>query len=67
MTNPNPKLAYTMPETFDELHTSRATGYKELINPGKLKTYKIGRRRYCSRDAIIECQRLLEKECEEGA
>ena len=61
MTSPRRSLAYTMEGTMRELHISRAKLY-ELIQKQKLRTYKTGRRRYCTHDAIIECQRLLEGE-----
>ena len=55
------QVAYTMEETIGVLRTSRATLY-ELIQRQKLRTYKIGKRRYCTHDAILECQHTLEAE-----
>jgi len=63
MTDPTTHLAYTMNESMAELRTSRATLY-ELIQKQKLRTYKIGRRRYCTHEALVECQRALEAETE---
>ena len=61
MTNSATQVAYTMNESMVALRTSRATLY-ELIQKQKLRTYKIGRRRYCTHDALVECQRALEAE-----
>ena len=55
------QVAYTMAAAMSALHVSRATLY-ELINKQKLRTYKIGRRRYCTHNALMEMQRDLEKE-----
>ena len=57
--NPEP-FAYSIPEAMEALRISRATIY-QLINDQRLRTYQIGRRRFCSRDALIECQRELER------
>ncbi len=54
-------LAYSMNEAMAELRISRKTIY-DLINSRKLKSYKIGRRRYTTHDALIECQRKLVEE-----
>ncbi|MCP3869432.1 MAG: helix-turn-helix domain-containing protein [Gammaproteobacteria bacterium] len=56
-----PRLAYTMNETMRQLRISRATLY-ELIQSQKLRTYKIGRRRYCTRDALLDMQQDLEND-----
>ncbi len=61
MTSPATQVAYTMNESMAALRTSRATLY-ELIQAQKLRTYKIGRRRYCTHDALVECQHALEAE-----
>ncbi len=61
MTNTATQVAYTMNESMDALRTSRATLY-DLIQKQKLRTYKIGRRRYCTHDALVECQHALEAE-----
>jgi excisionase family DNA binding protein len=52
-------IAYSIPEAMTALRISRATIY-ELINDGMLRTYRIGRRRFCTHDAIVECQKSLE-------
>lgn len=59
MTDSTPRLAYTMNEAMGALRTSRATIYK-LINSGTLRTYRVGKRRYCTHDALVECQQNLE-------
>ncbi len=56
-----PQIAYSMNESMDALRISRATIYK-LIQQDLLKTYCIGRRRYATHAAILECQRKLESE-----
>ncbi len=48
-------VAYTMEGVLETLHISRATLYK-LINSGELRTYRIGKRRYCTADAVLEFQ-----------
>ncbi len=55
------KLTYTISECMIALCISRGTIY-DLINSGKLKSYKIGRRRYTTHEALIECQRNLIEE-----
>lgn len=55
------QMTCTMDEAMVALKISRKTIY-ELINSQKLRTYKIGSRRYCTHQAIIECQKLLEEE-----
>ena len=60
MTTQNP-IAYSMEGSMEALQISRSTLYK-LINSGGLRTYKIGKRRYCTHDALVECQRALEEQ-----
>lgn len=50
----------TMEEARDSLRVSPPTLYK-LINSGKLKTYKIGRRRFTTDVALAELISDLEK------
>ena len=57
----NSQVSYTVNDMMSVLHVSRATLYT-LIQDQKLRTYKIGRRRYCTHEALIEMQRDLEKE-----
>ncbi len=57
----NSQVSYTVTDMMSALHVSRATLY-ELIQKQKLRTYKIGRRRYCTHDALMEMQLALEKE-----
>ncbi len=46
-------ISHTIPQVMDELNLSRATVYVE-INSNRLRTYKIGRRRMVSHDALLE-------------
>lgn len=46
-------------DAFKILGVSPPTGYKRLISTGKLKTYKIGRRRYTTDEAVEKCRRGL--------
>ncbi|MCW5568190.1 MAG: hypothetical protein KIS84_08175 [Dokdonella sp.] len=59
------KLAYPIEEGFEMLGVSRTRGYK-LISAGTLKTYKDGKRRFCSHAALVACQRSMEKSATEG-
>lgn len=49
----NLKPANTMTETAKALGFGHQKLY-DLINSGELRTYTVGRRRYCSADAIME-------------
>lgn len=61
-TSSNPsQIAYSMNETMVAMRVSRAVLY-DLINDGMLRTYKIGRRRFCTHDALTECQHKLEEQ-----
>lgn len=51
----------TMAEAKDWLRVSQPTLYR-LINENKLKTYKIGRRRYTTVQALENCVKNLESE-----
>jgi len=53
------KPVYPIREGFEVLHISPVTGYK-LIKKGLLRTYTIGRNRYCTSDALRECIDALE-------
>jgi len=54
------RSAYSITESQAQLgHISRQTIYN-LINAGCLKTFKIGRRRFCSHQAIRDCIKALE-------
>ena len=57
----SPKLAFSMVDAMESLSVSRPTLYK-LINTNRLRTYRIGKRRYCTQDALVECQRGFEKD-----
>lgn len=54
------RIAYSIEEAISALRISKKTIY-QLINRGTLRTYKVGRRRYCSHSAILECQASLEE------
>ena len=43
--HPEPELLWTIEESIRAARTSRATLYRE-INEGRLRTVKVGRRRY---------------------
>ena len=59
--------AYSITESQAQLgHISRQTIYN-LINAGRLKTFRIGRRRFCSDQAIRECIATLEAKEANGA
>ena len=61
------RSAYSITESQAELgNVSRQTIYN-LINAGLLKTFKIGRRRFCSDQAIRECIATLEAKEANGA
>ncbi|MCG7982535.1 MAG: helix-turn-helix domain-containing protein [Candidatus Thiodiazotropha lotti] len=53
------QIAYSMNEAMEALRISRATIYV-LIQSGQLRTYKIGSRRFCTKEALIELQSSLE-------
>ena len=55
------RLAFSMEETMDALDLSRPTLYGE-INKGRLRTYCVGRRRFCTPDAVRDYQHLCESE-----
>jgi len=54
------ELSYTISQVEDALHCSHQTVYNE-INSGRLKTFKIGRRRFVSDDALREYIKDREK------
>lgn len=57
---PAPELVWSIEETIRAARTSRATLYSE-INAGRLKTVKLGRRRYIRpEDARRWIERLME-------
>lgn len=60
-----PKLAYNPEDAADQLGVSRARFY-QLDKTGQVRTYKDGKRRLCSHDALVECQRAMEKASAEG-
>lgn len=45
------RLGYSIREVEQALHLSHQTVYNE-INAGRLKTYRVGRRRFISHDAL---------------
>jgi len=60
------RRAYTMEEAMHALRIDRARIYR-MIAEGTLRTYKHGRRRFVSVEAIEECIRQLERETAESA
>lgn len=57
---PNP-LAYSVEQGRRRINVSRQM-YYNLINWGKLRTFKAGNKRLATEDAIQECIQLLEAE-----
>lgn len=55
------KQAFSIPEFIGSFGVGRTKTYEE-IESGRLKTYKVGRRRYISEHAAAEWQRKLETE-----
>ena len=53
--------AFTIPEFLGHFKVGRTSAYEE-IGSGRLKTYKVGRRRYISAHAATDWQRKLEAE-----
>jgi excisionase family DNA binding protein len=58
MTNPTQSL--TIEEAMHSLRTSRAAVYR-IINSGDLRTFKIGRRRYTTPQAIADFIKARER------
>jgi len=54
-------FSYSIIQLMEVLHVSRQTVYDE-INSGRLKTFKIGRRRFVSDDALREYIKDREEE-----
>ena len=54
-------LTYSIEQTMGALNLSRATIYAE-INEGRLRTYKVGRRRMVSHDALADWVKARESE-----
>ena len=54
-------LTYSIEQTMEALNLSRATIYAE-INEGRLRTYKVGRRRMVSHDALANWIKARESE-----
>lgn len=55
------RKAIPIREGFSRLNISHPTGYR-LINAGKLRSFKIGRKRYTTPEAIDDCIAALERE-----
>ena len=55
------KKAFTIDEFIDAYKVGRTITYEELAS-GRLKSYKLGRRRYISAEAAEDWQRRLEAE-----
>ncbi len=53
--------AFTIDEFIDAYKVGRTITYEELAS-GRLKSYKLGRRRYISAEAAEAWQRQLERE-----
>jgi|GEM_PF-571300 len=48
-----PHAVYPLSNAFEALQISRGKGYQE-INSNRLKTYKVGRRRFTTGEFILE-------------
>jgi len=55
------RISYTLLQVEDILNLSHQAIYNE-INAGRLRTFKIGRRRFVSGDALIQFVKDREKE-----
>ncbi|MEW8073626.1 MAG: hypothetical protein AB2758_20635 [Candidatus Thiodiazotropha endolucinida] len=64
--NLHPQITYDIDDMILALKSSRKIIY-QLINSGTLRTYKVGRRRYCSHAALLECQASLEEKTNNAA
>ncbi len=60
------RISYSIPQVMEALNLSRASVYK-LINSKRLRTYKVGRRRMTSHNALEDLITDLEKESLEAA
>jgi len=56
---------YTIPEAIERLRVSRNTLYDEIA-AGRLRTYRIGRRRYVSAEALQDYIRGREAESQDN-
>ncbi len=65
-TQHNSRKPFTVAYGCARLGISVPTFY-DLVNSGKLRTYKIGRARRVSEDALNDCIKLLEAETAQGA
>ena len=52
------KIALTMKQVENSAEIGHTQLYKE-VNSGRLKTYKVGRRRYTTPDWLLEWQQLM--------
>ena len=60
-------LTHNVERTCERLgFKSRQTFYNE-VNSGRLRTYKVGRRRFASEEACVEYVRAREAEMQEAA
>lgn len=59
MQQPNARLCYSVEQAIDVTGLSRK-GIYQVINSGELRSYKVGKRRFISHDAIIEFVRQRE-------
>ncbi len=63
--NPGTVLTYSINDAIDALNLSRQSVYNE-INANRLKTYRVGRRRFISAEALSEWVRGREAEARIG-
>ncbi len=60
------KLTYSINETIEALGLSRQTVYNE-INAGRLRSFRVGKRRLVSNDALQEWVKAREIETRDAA
>ena len=60
------RISYSIPQVMEALNLSRASVYK-LINAKRLRTYRVGRRRMASHNALEDLIAGLEAETQEAA
>jgi excisionase family DNA binding protein len=60
------RITFSIEQTMEALNLSRNTVYLEIA-AGRLRTYKVGRRRMVSRDALTQFVRDRESESNSAA
>ncbi len=55
------KLSYPIDEAFEVIGVNRSMGYR-LIADGKLESFRLGKRRYATREALKKCVDALARD-----